>query len=81
MIGPVALQAQIVAFLVELQAMGIMTVAAMYVFHKHPALQERAIDIVLFEDLAVGKVQWGHRCLRQEVIQVFHRAMVKVRQG
>jgi hypothetical protein len=51
-----ALQAQVVALLVELEAVYVMAVVTTDTVRVHLALHERPPDIVLFEDLPIGMI-------------------------
>jgi hypothetical protein len=53
----VALRAERVALGSQLQAVGIVAIAAADAGPNHPALQKRAIDVDLAPDLAVGVVE------------------------
>ena len=68
-IGPVALEAEVVSLLYQLQAVDIVTVTASDIVLKHFALDEGPIHIDFFQNLTIGVVQPLIQKGRHEVVE------------
>ena len=68
---PMTLEAQTVAFLDRFYAVNIVAVTAAYITTIHLALGKRAVNINLFQDLPIGKIQvFGEQAGQQAVQQI-----------
>jgi hypothetical protein len=76
----VALGAQVVLRLDQLKAVHVVAVAAPHVILEHLALDERAVDVHLFQDLAVGVIQPLSQLTRHDVVQEVRSGVVVVAQ-
>jgi hypothetical protein len=65
----VALGADQVARGAQLQAVGIVAVGAGDALLEHPALQERAVFVVLLQDLPVGKIEASLEQIRHGAVE------------
>ncbi len=79
-VGQVALGAQIVPLEVKLQAVNVVAIAAAHVVPEHLALHERAVDVHLVQDLAVGVIEPLLEHGRHDVVEKVRPGVVVVAQ-